>query len=363
MLESEDDKEPMLNVDGSIHIPAGSNYLLRLYSNHGVRVRMVHRNHSQKIPTVRELIERLSKKHEKLLLEEMERSKAEKHKSRSMRNSPLRKIYGKRCSYSLLGENKYLAFRNRPQSANNGHVRSSSSTPTVPYTAADLAYSDVNKQAGDLTTTDLVCFDREKEKNKFREFDASNRQHSGKNNSRRSISLEKVNFDNDKDELRPIKNTFSTNKQNQGRPNGLRGNFIRTDQLLNPKNNVSFQSVGREPEDLIAMGTIWSPNVQQRSSTTTTASTKSLALPPSYNTLAAQPIRKGPNGLTARPLLGSQNQSTSKKEVEPRYSDPLTGAPASFQQRLIELSSLESETIRWERTKKIKKKSKADRDS
>ncbi|XP_041357170.1 uncharacterized protein LOC121374232 isoform X6 [Gigantopelta aegis] len=320
MLESEDDKEPMLNVDGSIHIPAGSNYLLRLYSNHGVRVRMVHRNHSQKIPTVRELIERLSKKHEKLLLEEMERSKAEKHKS-------------------------------------------SSSTPTVPYTAADLAYSDVNKQAGDLTTTDLVCFDREKEKNKFREFDASNRQHSGKNNSRRSISLEKVNFDNDKDELRPIKNTFSTNKQNQGRPNGLRGNFIRTDQLLNPKNNVSFQSVGREPEDLIAMGTIWSPNVQQRSSTTTTASTKSLALPPSYNTLAAQPIRKGPNGLTARPLLGSQNQSTSKKEVEPRYSDPLTGAPASFQQRLIELSSLESETIRWERTKKIKKKSKADRDS
>ncbi|XP_041357168.1 uncharacterized protein LOC121374232 isoform X4 [Gigantopelta aegis] len=239
----------------------------------------------------------------------------------------------------------------------------SSSTPTVPYTAADLAYSDVNKQAGDLTTTDLVCFDREKEKNKFREFDASNRQHSGKNNSRRSISLEKVNFDNDKDELRPIKNTFSTNKQNQGRPNGLRGNFIRTDQLLNPKNNVSFQSVGREPEDLIAMGTIWSPNVQQRSSTTTTASTKSLALPPSYNTLAAQPIRKGPNGLTARPLLGSQNQSTSKKEVEPRYSDPLTGAPASFQQRLIELSSLESETIRWERTKKIKKKSKADRDS
>ena len=50
-----------------------------------------------------------------------------------------------------------------------------------------------------------------------------------------------ANFDNDKDELRPIKNTFSTNKQNQGRPNGLRGNFIRTDQLLNPKHNASFQ--------------------------------------------------------------------------------------------------------------------------
>ena len=68
---------------------------------------------------------------------------------------------------------------------------SSSSTPTVPYTATDLAYNEGNKQGGDLTTTDLVCFDREKEKNRLREFDASNRQHSGKNNVRRSFSSDK----------------------------------------------------------------------------------------------------------------------------------------------------------------------------
>jgi hypothetical protein len=50
--------------------------------------------------------------------------------------------------------------------------------------------------------------------------------------------------------------------------------------------------------------------------------------------------------------------------VEPKYSDPLSGAPGSFQTRLMELAALEAETVRWERTKKVKKKTtKQDRDS
>lgn len=49
--------------------------------------------------------------------------------------------------------------------------------------------------------------------------------------------------------------------------------------------------------------------------------------------------------------------------VEPKYSDPLVGASPSFQQRLMELAALEAETVRWERTKKVKKKPKQDRDS
>lgn len=48
--------------------------------------------------------------------------------------------------------------------------------------------------------------------------------------------------------------------------------------------------------------------------------------------------------------------------AEPKYSDPLIGAPASYQQRLIELGALEGDTVRWERTKRLKKK-KQDRDS
>lgn len=43
---------------------------------------------------------------------------------------------------------------------------------------------------------------------------------------------------------------------------------------------------------------------------------------------------------------------------EPRYADPFAGAHPSFQQRLAELSSLENETIRWERSRKFKKKMK-----
>ncbi len=45
---------------------------------------------------------------------------------------------------------------------------------------------------------------------------------------------------------------------------------------------------------------------------------------------------------------------------EPRYPDPLAGAPLSFQQRLADLSSLENETIRWERTRRFRKKGKAE---
>ena len=41
---------------------------------------------------------------------------------------------------------------------------------------------------------------------------------------------------------------------------------------------------------------------------------------------------------------------------EPRYPDPAAGAPPSFQQRIAEMGALESETIRWERTRKFQKK-------
>ncbi|KAI8774015.1 AAC-rich mRNA AAC11 protein [Biomphalaria glabrata] len=63
------------------------------------------------------------------------------------------------------------------------------------------------------------------------------------------------------------------------------------------------------------------------------------------------------NGITIRSMGGNFNS-----KEEPKYADPLSGATASFQQRIMELASLEAETIRWERLKKVKKKTK-DRDS
>ena len=44
--------------------------------------------------------------------------------------------------------------------------------------------------------------------------------------------------------------------------------------------------------------------------------------------------------------------------AEPKYSDPLVGAPPTFQQRLAELAAIEAETIRWEKARKMKKKPK-----
>lgn len=53
--------------NGCIQLPSSSQILERLYNDHGVRVRMIRRNRPRKIPTVRELIDTLSKKHERLL--------------------------------------------------------------------------------------------------------------------------------------------------------------------------------------------------------------------------------------------------------------------------------------------------------
>ncbi|KAL3868495.1 hypothetical protein ACJMK2_041296, partial [Sinanodonta woodiana] len=62
----------LASLDASVRIrfSSDSQLLSKLYSNHGIRVRMIRRTRPPKIPTVRELINRLSKKHEKLLMTE-----------------------------------------------------------------------------------------------------------------------------------------------------------------------------------------------------------------------------------------------------------------------------------------------------
>lgn len=65
--------------NGYIQLPSSSQILERLYNDHGVRIRMVRRNRPRKIPTVRELIDQLSKKHERLLEIQAKGAKIEKH--------------------------------------------------------------------------------------------------------------------------------------------------------------------------------------------------------------------------------------------------------------------------------------------
>lgn len=45
---------------------------------------------------------------------------------------------------------------------------------------------------------------------------------------------------------------------------------------------------------------------------------------------------------------------------EPKYADPSFGAPLALQHRIAEISSLELETVRWEKSRKIRKKTSKD---
>ncbi|KAK6188780.1 hypothetical protein SNE40_004889 [Patella caerulea] len=57
--------------NGMIHIPTNCDLLNKLYGNQGVRIRMLQRHplKQKKNPTVRQLIDELAKKHDKLLEE------------------------------------------------------------------------------------------------------------------------------------------------------------------------------------------------------------------------------------------------------------------------------------------------------
>ncbi|XP_050402950.1 uncharacterized protein LOC126819117 isoform X2 [Patella vulgata] len=234
----------------------------------------------------------------------------------------------------------------------------SSSSPSVPYSTTDILYNGETGRsslADDYSPKDLVYFDKDKS---TRIRDGDIRRPASRNNSRRSLSLEKVSINGDKDELQPIKNSATAAKQNHFRPAGIRQSYLRGEQYHSnnstPKINTS--SHGIEKDDLVAMGTIWNPNSVAKNSMLSLNRQYSVN---SVTTSSAAPIRRGPS--TSRFSMGTG--ASRARDVEPKYTDPAIAAPASFQQRLIDLSALEAETVRWERSKKVKKKSKQDRDS
>ena len=53
----------------------------------------------------------------------------------------------------------------------------------------------------------------------------------------------------------------------------------------------------------------------------------------------------------------------NNKDFHMSYADPFLSAPTSFQQRLSEISMLESDTIKYERNRKLKRKKNVDKDS
>lgn len=320
--------EERINLKDSmfLKLPTNSQLLNRLYANSGVRVRMqVSRNQKRKIPTVRELIEQLQHKHEQRLQKEM------------IETVPMRER--------------------------------SSSTPTVPYSTTDILYGNEVRNSphlDEIRQNSFIEYSKEKDRQSANSnlVDLNNRRPVSKGGSRKSLSIEKVSFNKESDDnLKPILPSPGKNG-NQYRPNGLRNSLLKGDPLYGSRGNN--YSTGRESEDLVAMGTIWSPNAQlQKNPGSISANGIQNITGKSVSMVSSSSSTTTFSRKNVKPIIVQTNPVNSRsnvKEVEPRYTDPVIGAPPSFQQRLMELSALESETIRYEKSKKVKKKVR-DRDS
>ncbi|XP_021341068.1 uncharacterized protein LOC110442007 isoform X7 [Mizuhopecten yessoensis] len=258
------------------------------------------------------------------------------------------------------------------------NLHHSSSTPTVPYSTADILYGNEVRQSpqvDDIRQNSFIDYNpKDRERLGSRDLsDQSGRRPGSKGGSRKSLSIEKVSFGKEsEDNLRPI--LPSTKQTNHYRPNGLRSSLLKGEPLFSSRSHTS----GKDADDLIAMGTIWSPGAQPQSqppqknlsgpSQTTNGPGKTITVGTGSNssTTLSQTRKYGSNVkpimVQNAPASGMKNNVKDGK-LDPKYTDPLVGAPASFQQRLMELSALEAETVRYERSKKVKKKVKQDRDS
>ncbi|XP_052776678.1 putative uncharacterized protein DDB_G0282133 isoform X5 [Mya arenaria] len=319
-------------------------------------------------------------------------------------NSSLRCIYGARCSITLIGQDDSPPARSYSSLSlrRSSSFTNSSSTPTVPYSTADILYGNEVNGAGRSSSNDdprqNSFGELERGKSKSRDLDnPNNRRPNSRNGKQKAISIDTVTpFDKDRED--PLKSLSASlppaKPSHHYRPNGIRSGNKGEQLFSSAKQNGAVN--GREQDDLVAMGTLWSPNNGNGSGSLPPATSQSQqsgyksgpvsnsnmnsypskvapsssgvnsSLSSSNNTLNSQ--RKYPTGNSMRPIVlqnnvsGRKTSNAQKEQEDPKYTDPMLGAPASFQQRIIELGALEGDTVRWERTKRLKKK-KQDRDS
>lgn len=107
------------------------------------------------------------------------------------------------------------------------------------------------------------------------------------------------------------------------------------------------------------------------SHSTTKVNVGNLSLNPTSNPIShrmtAQQLRDKNSTSNAKARMASRygcRYDPSNKDFHMSYADPFVAAPTSFQQRLSEISMLESDTIKYERNRKLKrKKNNTDKDS
>ncbi|XP_013408051.1 uncharacterized protein LOC106172021 [Lingula anatina] len=143
-------------------------------------------------------------------------------------------------------------------------------------------------------------------------------------------------------------------KPNYFKPNGLRMSVI----------NPRLSGSSRDSEDLVATGTNWMPLPSEKPRTTRSGQSVNNGISNGSSQVAGPfPPKRTNSRSTANQGSSTQYSGSNRKskDTEPKYPDPMVGATtASFQTRIAELNALEVETIRWEKSRKFKKKPKQD---
>ncbi|XP_064625003.1 uncharacterized protein LOC135486260 isoform X2 [Lineus longissimus] len=249
--------------------------------------------------------------------------------------------------------------RDRDRRKSNGHERRPNSLNTSPKSL---------KTETKVTNIERPGREREQDWDNLRQSQQFEREFT--KDKERTLNVDRIPLPDDRDDIKPSNNKAAV-RPNYFKPIGARNNFvtnrdpqiIATHQINIHQHTRSQSGPSREPEDLVAMGTIWNPNnvpVQKNGNNSKSFNVSNpTATQINVNSLnpALTMSRKYP---TSRISQLAHNSGNNKKEADPRYSDPIIGAPASFQQRLVELAALESETVRWERNRKFKKKKQQD---
>lgn len=168
-----------------------------------------------------------------------------------------------------------------------------------------------------------------------------------------------------KDLVRLKEDSYMTHpkpRANYFRPLGMRNSFV-SNQLQQRSSPSPFTH--RENSEFVAMGTYWLPASGQASRLSLNGRPSSRcsnqSLPPSTSTQQNGTVngQKKCNG-GSKSFLNSGPRFRGAKDPEPRYADPVANAPPGFNQRVAEIAALEAETLRWEKARKVKRKSKSE---
>ncbi|KAK2144452.1 hypothetical protein LSH36_756g02062 [Paralvinella palmiformis] len=254
-------------------------------------------------------------------------------------------------------------------------------TPVGPYSSSDLIGS-YNNDTSRLPSSNNTHNNKNGSNltQRSQSYDVERRPSSRSKDPKKNFSVNTKGYDIERGERDihdrhkdGIQAVTNGHRANYFKPLGLRNNYLSgqspTASHINPvtpaptitrtppqQQQQPVQS--RDPDDLVAMGTNWNPN--------NGSGHRSNGRPNSHNNgnLVYQMSQSNAvstqtstiNSRRVAPKAASIGTQGRTREQEPKYADPSSGGPPSLQQRIAEIAALEQDTIRWEKSRKVKKK-------